>query len=68
MVLFKLLKKLKNKAKGNSKDEGYFVVAESKIDRKYPYHTRSFSQLSEEDKSKIPQHELDLIKNRDMLR
>lgn len=43
MVLFKLLRKLKNKAKSVKSDEGYYVVAESKIDRKYPYQTKSFS-------------------------
>ena len=68
MVLFKLLRKLKNKAKSVKSDEGYYVVAESKIDRKYPYQTKSFSQLSEDEKTKIPQNELDLIKNRDMMR
>ena len=66
----KLLKRLKNKAKRvvNDTDEGYYVVAESKIDRKYPYQTRSYSRLTNAEKEKIPQNELDLIKSRDMMR
>ena len=64
-----MLKKLKNKAQtfGSGSDEGYYVVAESKIDRKYPYQTRSYSRLSNAEKEKIPQNELDLIKARDMM-
>ena len=61
-----MLRKFKKGMKNSGGTGGHYVVTESKMDRKFPYQTKSWAKISKEEKEKLTPEEKNWIINRDM--
>ena len=72
MVLFRMIRKFKKSLKSGQRgipppsSESHYVVGESKMERKFPYHSKNMATLSKEQKEKLTPEEKHWIINRDM--